>query len=522
MPNLTEWRQIEDLYYDALELPDAERAAFLAHACAGDATLQREVVSLLAARAEAHGFLSQSVAGSAPLDASARLGTHVGQYQLLSLLGTGGMGEVFLAEDTRLHRQVALKLLPTEFSQNPQRIHRFEQEARATTALNHPNIVTLHDTGQHEGVYYIVTEFVDGQTLREHLNERGALPVNEALDLAQQIARALAAAHAADIVHRDIKPENVMLRRDGFVKVLDFGLAKLTDALPEAKDETHDEENPHSALRTPHSQTAAGALLGTIRYMSPEQARGETVDARTDVFSLGVVLYEMLTGKHPFARATATQTMAAILEAEPAALPASMPAPLQRLIAEALDKDSTQRLQTATEMATALQQLTEETQFSTRLAETRSWRFWMRQWWIWASVALVVGGMVLVWRFSRDEFEPTIPSQLKFRLVESWKTEPNQAATVLSSSPDGNLLVFAKVQNGQPDIYLKQVDGDAPRNLTNDSWNDFGPVWSPDGTGIAYLSIRDGRYEIWLVGYSTGASRQLGILPNRPTWLTSW
>ncbi len=265
MPEPAQLQHIEELYYDALELPAAEREAFLASACAGDVALRHEVASLLAARAEAAGFLSRPVlelslpGGEQRPNLTARLGSTIGHYKLLSVLGVGGMGEVFLAEDTRLHRQVALKLLPAEFSQSPQRIHRFEQEARATTALNHPNIVTLHDTGQFEDAYYIVTEFVDGQTLREHLNEHSSLPISEALNLAQQIATALAAAHAAGIVHRDIKPENVMLRRDGFVKVLDFGLAKLTDTLMESavtKDETHEEETPQSAIRNPKQRQA--------------------------------------------------------------------------------------------------------------------------------------------------------------------------------------------------------------------------------------------------------------------------
>src|SRR5205085_934511 len=210
----------------------------------------------------------------------------INQYQLIAQLGAGGMGEVYLAEDTRLHRKVALKLLPAQFAQNADRVRRFEQEARAVSALNHPNIVTLFDLGRVEQHYFMTTEFIDGYTLRAHLLEHSQLSVQEVIEVTLQIASALSAAHAAGIVHRDIKPENVMLRRDGYVKVLDFGLAKISEhSTPE--DDTGD-----ASL----SITAAGAVMGTVSYMSPEQARGLRVDARTDIFSLGVVLYEILTG----------------------------------------------------------------------------------------------------------------------------------------------------------------------------------------------------------------------------------
>lgn len=522
MPDATRWRHIEQLYYDALSLSEAERTAFLARACAGDDAVRCEVESLLAARHEAGGFLSQPVvecallSGAQPAGLTERLNSFIGQYQLLSILGVGGMGEVFLAEDTRLHRQVALKLLPPQFSQQPGRVRRFEQEARATTALNHPNIVTLYDTGQHEGAYFIVNEFVDGQTLRAHLNEHGPLPVSEALNIAQQIATALAAAHTAGIVHRDIKPENVMLRGDGFVKVLDFGLAKLTGALPAppgGQDDTRDEERPPAAIHNPPSQTAAGALLGTIRYMSPEQARGGSVDARTDVFSLGVVLYEMLTGRTPFHRETATDTLAAILEAEPPALPDTIPVTLRRLVTDALGKDRTQRLQTAESLAAALRGVAEEAQFSARLSQA-SLRPQLR-WWLWAGGGLLVLLFALVAYFgrqTRSSFETEVLPKLKFSFVDGWKTEPNLAFGMLSSSPDGAQLAFAKVQNGQPDIYVKRVGGGPARQLTDDAWNDYCPLWSPDGKHLAYLSVREGNTQVRRIPATGGAGELIGTL----------
>ena len=222
-------------------------------------------------------------------------GTRFDQYEILAPLGKGGMGEVYLARDAKLERQVALKILPADFTQSQDRLRRFAQEAKAVSALNHPNIITIHEIGAMDGTNFITTEFIAGQTLRERLN--GApLPHKEALDIALQIANALAAAHEANIIHRDIKPENVMLRRDGIVKVLDFGLAKLTETRKSERGTRNEEEVEtllqdgqnllHSELRTPHS-TALGTVMGTASYMSPEQARGQKVDARTDIFSLG-------------------------------------------------------------------------------------------------------------------------------------------------------------------------------------------------------------------------------------------
>src|SRR6266545_3979620 len=290
------WEQVGKLYQAALALPPDERTTFLDDACVEDAAMRREVESLLAAEGDAGGFL----ASGAMKDAAKLLvedkpvsltGKELGYYRVLSLLGSGGMGEVYLAEDTRLRRKVALKLLPAELTANRDRLLRFEQEARAASALNHPNILTIHEIGEAEDRRFIAAEFVDGETLRSRLLS-GPLKIGEALRFAEQAASAIAAAHAAGIIHRDIKPENIMLRRDGIVKVLDFGLAKLT----EKKTEDVDNEATTSA----QVNTQAGMILGTVAYMSPEQARGKQVDARTDIFSFGVVLHEVLAGKPPF------------------------------------------------------------------------------------------------------------------------------------------------------------------------------------------------------------------------------
>ncbi|MBL8192036.1 MAG: protein kinase [Acidobacteria bacterium] len=354
------------------------RANYLDRECGSDETLRREVEALLAAQPLADDFLSvpatecearrragqleqQSFEDRLPVKTESLIGHTVSQYEIVSLLGFGGMGEVWLANDTRLKRKVALKLLPEEFTNNVGRVHRFEQEAYAVSALNHPNIITLFDFGHAEEGYFITTEFVDGQTLRERLRESANLPVREVIEIVLQICSALAAAHEAGIIHRDIKPENIMLRRDGYVKVLDFGLAKMSE------DQTLSLSTSASSLTNP------GTVMGTISYMSPEQARAQKVDARTDIFSLGIVLYEMLTGRSPFEGETMSDMLAAILKSEPLPLPnnlTGMPAALQQVIAQALVKDRAGRYQTIRALADDLKQCAENLQFQARLARS--------------------------------------------------------------------------------------------------------------------------------------------------------
>jgi serine/threonine protein kinase len=375
------WRQIDRLYQAALERDASERGAFLDEACAGDEELRREVESMLAAHEqaeEAEDFLNQpalQVAARAVAGDQARslAGRKLGRYQILSLLGRGGMGEVYLAEDPRLGRKLALKLLPQEFTLDRERVRRFKQEARAASALNHPNIITIFEIDQVQteagGVHFIAEEFIDGQTLRQCL-AGGAMKLSGALDVAVQVAGALAEAHAAGIVHRDIKPENIMLRRDGYVKVLDFGLAKLTEV---GSGERNPSSTPDSPLPTPPLHSDPGIMMGTPRYMSPEQIRGKQVDARADIFSLGVVLYEMAAGRVPFDGGAAGEVVAAILNHEPEPLgryAPDAPGALGRIVDKALAKDREWRYQSAKDLLVELKGLRLELELADKIKNT--------------------------------------------------------------------------------------------------------------------------------------------------------
>ncbi|HEY6803494.1 MAG TPA: protein kinase [Pyrinomonadaceae bacterium] len=341
------WKEIDRVFAAALEQDTAERPAFLDEACGDDLELRSEVESLIA-----HIVPESLLEGQALEEATRLLGnenrkpewTNIGPYQIVKLLGAGGMGEVYLAHDPRLNRPVAVKLLSRYGSADDEGMKRFQREAFAASALNHPNILTIHEISEFEGRRYITTEFVDGLTLRDRLRE--PLSLGLALDIAMQTASALSAAHAAGIIHRDIKPENVMLRADGLVKVLDFGIAKYT--------------KPDGIEDQDLIETRPGSVIGTAPYMSPEQARGLTVDARTDIWSLGVLLYEMLTNRKPFWGATGPDVMAAVLHHEPAPLSDSLgfvPEALQSIISKTLQKNKDLRYHTAVEFLADIKEL---------------------------------------------------------------------------------------------------------------------------------------------------------------------
>jgi len=353
--NPQQWNRINEIFQVAVELRPEERPSFLEASCAGDRILRSEVESLLASDAQAIEFIEEpAVKVAAELLTAYQHGLHpeqqIGSYEVLALIAKGGMGEVYLAQDTKLGRKVAIKLLPSIFTSDGERVRRFSKEARAISALNHPNIIVLHDIVFDGGMHFIVTEFVEGQTLRHRLTETRPTAV-ESLNIVIQIGSALETAHQAGIIHRDIKPENVMLRPDGYVKVLDFGLAKLTEPHPpDSSDETSQRSN---------TDTDPGRVMGTVRYMSPEQARGIDVDARTDIFSLGSVLYEIMTGNPPFDGETNSDVICQLLTREPPPLPDSVAKELPELegiLTKALSKDCASRYQSIRELLTDLQQ----------------------------------------------------------------------------------------------------------------------------------------------------------------------
>ena len=369
------WNRVEELYHQALQLDQRDRAKFVAYSCLDDPVLRHEVESLLAHEEPAQRFLESTalevvgkLIASESDTAEKLIGTTVSHYKVVEKLGSGGMGVVYKAEDTRLHRFVALKFLPEHFAGNPQWLNRFQREAQAVSALNHPNICTLYDIGEHAGNAFIAMEFLDGQNLRQIL-DRGPLRTEQILDLTLQIADGLEAAHLKGIVHRDIKPANIFVLKQGQAKLLDFGLAKLSrqspilEGLPAALD------SQASVL------TETGLAVGTVAYMSPEQVRGEALDGRSDLFSLGIVLYEMATGVQPFSRKTSGAISAAILhEVPPSALllNPNIPAKLDEIINKALEKKPELRYQRATELCADVKRLRRDSELREAIVPTGS------------------------------------------------------------------------------------------------------------------------------------------------------
>jgi eukaryotic-like serine/threonine-protein kinase len=378
---------VEEIFHTALEQNPDDIGRFIETACKGDELLRREVEALLASHQRAQDFIEASTAGVATRIIESRqadllIGQTFGHYKISKLIGIGGMGEVYLATDVKAGRKAALKLLPMRFTGDAERLKRFQQEAHAVVALNHPNILTVYEIGEDYATHYIASELIEGETLRERLL-RGRIEVGEAVDVAIQVASALAAAHEAGIVHRDIKPENIMLRPDGYVKVLDFGIAKLAEsAFVAASAERAATADGAESMTL--AETNLGSILGTVRYMSPEQARGGQVDKSTDIWSLGVVLYEMVTGHAPFTGDTPRDVMSAIVEQEPLPLAhyiRQTPRELQQIISKALRKDRTERYQSVTEMLQALKNLRHK-------LELKAAPLWLR--WVRSPMAVLV------------------------------------------------------------------------------------------------------------------------------------
>ena len=413
------------------------------------------------------------------------IGHSVAQYSIIEKLGEGGMGAVFRARDERLDRFIALKVLPADKMSDPERRRRFTQEAKSASALNHPNIVTIYDINQADGVHFIAMEYVAGQTLDALIGRKG-LPLNEALAFAIQIADGLGKAHAAGIVHRDLKPSNIMVTPDGLVKILDFGLAKLVENV-----EPSGNLGATMAMsRTP--VTEEGVILGTVAYMSPEQAAGKSVDARSDIFTFGSVLYEMLTGRRAFEAETKASTLAAVIALDPTPPGVSagrLSTEVERTIMRCLRKDPQRRWQNMTDLKVALQDLKEESEsgkLSTPAAVPARSR---RRTWLAAAlttpVVLAAGG-VLVWLMLKPAPGPPAMAQPERITFESgvtfWPTV----------SPDGKMIAYSSDRDGNMDLYLRQLSGQQSIRRTQDPAPDWHACFSPDGSKIVFRSERDG------------------------------
>ncbi|MFZ0799443.1 MAG: protein kinase [Terriglobales bacterium] len=401
-------------------------------------------------------------------------GTKLGPYEILAPLGAGGMGEVYRARDTRLGRDVALKILPESFAREPDRLHRFEQEARAVAALNHPNILAVFDIGQQNGSPFLVSELLEGESLRAAL-DRGVLPQRKTIEYGVQIAHGLAAAHEKGIVHRDLKPENIFVTKDGRIKILDFGLAKL--AQPPGSDEV--------TLTSPN--TAVGMVLGTASYMAPEQVRGEAADPRTDIFAFGAVLYEMLSGIRPFGRNTAAETMTAVLKDDPPELstPPSDPArpvspALERIVRRCLEKNPEQRFQSARDLSFALSALSGSEASGMARAVAAPRRMPLR---LWLSVALTLVAVAAVtWWIAR---RPAPMTRMQFALA----VPDEMSISHMALSRDGSMLVFVSPEENSalPMLYVQRVGSSSVTLLPGTQGASY-PFWSPDGAYVAFFA----------------------------------
>ncbi len=499
------WKRVEELFEAAQKLPGEQRAGFLRKACPDDAQLLGEVESLLRAADSGHSLLDGSPLSSFDERAPAlKAGEKLGNFEIVAMIGHGGMGEVYRARDVRLKRDVAIKTLPSGFAADRDRITRLEREARAASALNHPSIVSVYDIGTEGGVSFIVSELVDGETLAR-LIQRGPLPLRKLIEVSTQICDGLAAAHAAGVIHRDLKPGNIMLTRDGRVKILDFGLAR--------------QDRAHGVDCTTMEASHPGMIMGTPGYMSPEQVRGEPTDARSDVFSFGVILYEMESGKRAFPGGSSVEVMNSILKDEPPELPPASPPALDRIIRRCIEKQPASRFQSAADLGFALNSMSAPhppvAALKSRIRMKRTAT---------VALALFVTAGALYWLSVRFR-KPSEPQETTLRRLTNDSGRTSNAAI----SPDGKLMAYSSNRENREklgDIWVQQVDGGGLIRITEGRDN-TDPAFSADGTQIAFRSERQGG-GIYIVPSLGGDAREFVHEGHRPRfspdgrWLMYW
>jgi eukaryotic-like serine/threonine-protein kinase len=485
------WQRIKDLLYQAQQLRLEERSAFLDRSCASDRALRDEIDTLLLSSEEARSsFLEDS-----PVQVALMSGTRLGDYEVQKLLGSGGMGEVYRARDLRLRRDVAIKVLPSFVSSDKERLRRFEQEAQAAAALNHPNILAVFQMGMFQGAPYLVSELLEGETLRGHVN-RGPLLARKAIDYGVQIALGLAAAHEKGIVHRDLKPENLFVTRDGRIKILDFGLAKLKQPEPNRQ---------LSAPTATVSATEPGTVMGTVGYMSPEQVRGQDVDHRSDIFSLGTILYEMLTGRRAFQKTTPADTMSAILNEDPPPLLQILPAirpSLQRVVQRCLEKNPAQRFHSASDLAFALEALSDSGVISTshRTAEQISKK---RNWMVAAAATVLLTSVAAWWMV------PTpVPTIGEIRQLTDDGEHKNTVSTIVS---DGSRVYFDEFLAAQTVTMQVSASGGESMPIPTTLKTNGIAALTPDSSALMLFASADSNvFPLLIQPLPTGHSRRLG------------
>src|SRR5215216_1618007 len=507
------WQRVKEIFEGALEKHGAEREEFLDQVCDGETEVREEVESLLRSYEVAGSFMeSPAVAHAADaLDQKLTAGQRVKHYQMVNLIGEGGMGEVYLATDTILGRRVALKVLPAFVSKDPERLRRFTQEARAASRLSHPNVCVVHEIGETEdGRPFIAMEYVEGITLRDRIRNQ-SMKLGDVLDIAIQVAEGLIAAHEAGIVHRDIKPENIIIRPEGYVKILDFGLAKLTERHKSATTTT---------MPTLLVNSTPGVVIGTAAYMSPEQARGIAVDERTDIWGLGVVLYEMASGRAPFTGETPTDVVVAIVERDQPPISQHVegaPPELERIVKKALRKDRNERYQIVKELAIDLRSLRRELEMNSMLersimpatggsddarastrdrkvetdelkqARTTIYKPARSRAWIGlaalSAIVLALAGYGFYKMKARTETKLRVP----FERVEVTKLTTNGNAVMGALSPDGRYVAYITGQSGKESLWLRQVDINSNAQLIAPREGRYlGVAFYPDGNYIYF------------------------------------